>query len=353
MSDANPALCQLIDILTWSDDAIAVRCAIDEAYADRLEHFAAEVIDLGRTAGDLHLQQLNDDLDAISPIDRRYFWTSPHIAYDLVRTRSEDSDEAARRKRRLARSARALRNHKNGYTVQNEELPRGGAELIGDDAVNISVVTHTLLDVPEMDRGGDNLSVLDDQALALAHQRLRKSLGVISALENPALSSFVTEETHLLHMLAEDDDADVFSSGSFRYFAGWSLLFNPHVDEATNGRIVDAVIHEAIHGLVYKQEVITGFLIADPTLREDFIRSPWSGGRLHHDNLVQACFVWFGLFHAFRVIADRALLPEADQLCARAAKGFLQQDMPLTHPGYSENLNAAIECATAMVRNSA
>jgi hypothetical protein len=62
--------------------------------------------------------------------------------------------------------------------------------------------------------------------------------------------------------------------------------------------IADAIVHEAIHALLYMQEQKKSW-VYDPDLCKPIPRvvSPWTGRHLALRPFLQACFVWYGLLH--------------------------------------------------------
>jgi hypothetical protein len=89
----------------------------------------------------------------------------------------------------------------------------------------------------------------------------------------------------------------------------------------TTGAICDAIVHEAIHALVYRLEIIIPLFTDSAAAAAARAESPWSGRSLDLLSLVHACFVWFGLW-TFWTIRPHAM-PEAIELRNRAEHGFL------------------------------
>ena len=90
--------------------------------------------------------------------------------------------------------------------------------------------------------------------------------------------------------------------------------------------IADAIVHEAIHALLYMQEQKKPW-VHDPDLYGPAVRtlSPWSGNPLPLRPFMQAAFVWYGLLQFWtRALARGAFSPAcARQRMAQAASGFL------------------------------
>ncbi|MBD2233662.1 aKG-HExxH-type peptide beta-hydroxylase [Phormidium tenue] len=159
------------------------------------------------------------------------------------------------------------------------------------------------------------------EELELVLERVRKACVGISAV-SPYMLSFVTLFTKVL--ILQPDPKEPFSSGSNGYFVGRSVISNPHIPTVDEADIADAIVHEAIHSLLYMQEDLEPWVMDeemyDPTPR---IRSPWTGNPLPIRPFLQACFVWYGLTHfwsqAFEVFPERRVR----SLLARSSTGFV------------------------------
>lgn len=100
-------------------------------------------------------------------------------------------------------------------------------------------------------------------------------------------------------------------------------LANSHSNEWSVSKIADAIVHEAIHALIYKIE-LTNSLYTDYTMEWEPVTavSPWSGRTLRLHSFLHACFVWFGLWNFWGLAShDEA---EAMELRQTAANGFLK-----------------------------
>lgn len=110
-------------------------------------------------------------------------------------------------------------------------------------------------------------------------------------------------------------------SSSSSSHIGRIILRNGHSMDA--GRLADALIHEAIHQLLYVLEIPELF-VTSPSNNGVRIRSPWSGNFLSLHQYVHACFVWYGLAQFWRLAGQTdAFPPEVSRRCLRkACSGF-------------------------------
>lgn len=112
----------------------------------------------------------------------------------------------------------------------------------------------------------------------------------------PHARTLVRDFTKLLHVLPDDDAPGQFSSGSSGQFVGRTVIANAHLDKITAIEVSEALVHEAIHSVLYMAEqqrpwVLKPALYAGPAR----IASPWTGAPLPLRPCLQACFVWYGL----------------------------------------------------------
>jgi hypothetical protein len=178
------------------------------------------------------------------------------------------------------------------------------------------------LEFPGM-TGGNDLRILDDATLAMQTARVRHAESLIREWcpEAWRLSAIGTE---ILSLRKEVSEASRFGSASFRGLAGLNLLINPHL--VSTGTLADAIVHEAIHSVLYQVEPVFGDFFRDQEAAKNETPSPWTGRLITVDNVAQACFVWSGLFYFWKAAAQ-CENSEASGVAPRArmsmiAKGF-------------------------------
>ncbi|QTE21991.1 hypothetical protein [Polaribacter cellanae] len=115
----------------------------------------------------------------------------------------------------------------------------------------------------------------------------------INTKEN--IREFINLFINVIHFKAIQNKKQYSSCTSGGYI-GRVLIGNAlsHRDEL----LIEAVIHEAIHGLLFMIDEINAWM---PSAELDFtqkynVQSPWTGNMLNIRNVLQACFVWYGLF---------------------------------------------------------
>lgn len=126
-------------------------------------------------------------------------------------------------------------------------------------------------------------------------------------------------------VVAQNDGTGRFSSGSNGQFVGRTMLVNVEVPSVPLEAIVDGLVHESIHGLLYMHETVNPWVTTfDLYTDEGAIVSPWSGTRLPVRPFMQACFVWYGLamFWAGSMPAGIFDPVEASGMLTRALAGF-------------------------------
>jgi HEXXH motif-containing protein len=198
------------------------------------------------------------------------------------------------------------RGHVESWSAQS--IPVDFFSIHGKDLEN----TH--FDLPEAERPAAIRKVVD-------------ALGLIEAI-SPDASRLVRGFTKVL-VLKGDHRAN-FSSGSAAQYVGRSVLGNPHSPGADVLTVAEALVHEAIHSVLYMHEWVSRWVTSDavaaPVPR---VISPWTGRPLPVRPYLQACFVWFGLLNLWSRALERGT---ADQAKARTrikhtALGFLRDPL--------------------------
>jgi HEXXH motif-containing protein len=165
---------------------------------------------------------------------------------------------------------------------------------------------------------------------------------------NPEVAGFVNTFNRVVILQKDVGAPDLFASGSTAQYIGRTFLANPHLQALDDAQLADALVHEAIHGLLYMEENLEPWVL-DPALYsfEPVLVSPWSGNRLAVRPFLQACFVWFGLAHFFAQATVKGAFPEgrAERRLRIASSGFLQQQLEVTLRDYVKRLSPAVVSA--------
>ena len=131
-----------------------------------------------------------------------------------------------------------------------------------------------------------------------------------------------------------------------------SLLRNAHAPNATPAVIADALLHEAIHSLLFIYEEIAGpFVASDKLAQEAQIVSPWSGRALPLQQFTHACLVWYGLYWFWTTARARGTWPDEHSrpLAARARAGFDKHPLAAIPTACRAHLSAEIADTLAIV----
>ncbi len=167
---------------------------------------------------------------------------------------------------------------------------------------------------------------------------------------NPEVSAFIETFNRVVILQKDPGAPDLFASGSTGQYIGRAFLANPHLPALGEAQLADAIVHEAIHGLLYMEEALQPWVLDSALYSFDpVLTSPWSGNRLAVRPFLQACFVWYGLTHFF---ADAMQTPAFPDARARnrlrvAAMGFLDQRFDVILKDYIDRL--APELVTAIL----
>lgn len=153
--------------------------------------------------------------------------------------------------------------------------------------------------------------------------RLEQSLEQISRI-SPTARTAVEALVQVISLVrVPQSKKGVTQSFSNKPVLGRMGLANADSDWWSFSKIADAIVHEAIHALIYKIELTDSLYLDDSVEHESFTAvSPWSGRTLPLHSFVHACFVWFGLWN-FWGLASPEEYEAAEELRNRAAHGFL------------------------------
>ena len=154
----------------------------------------------------------------------------------------------------------------------------------------------------------------------IAH-RLEQSLEQISRISHTARTA-VDALVQVISLFRAPQLMKGTQSFSTKPVIGRMGLANADSSRWTISKIAEAIVHEAIHALIYKIELINNLYLDDSIESEPFtVVSPWSGRTLPLRSFVHACFVWFGLWNFWGLASPEEA--EAVKLRGKAARGFL------------------------------
>ncbi|MBV9761217.1 MAG: hypothetical protein JO340_11690 [Acidobacteriaceae bacterium] len=154
-----------------------------------------------------------------------------------------------------------------------------------------------------------------DEEMSLVRERLEDAFDRISKVSQAA--ALLIEQ--FVRVIIPLKVSSGVGSTSERSFPGRVILQG--VERATSARIAAALVHEAIHQLLYILEFEGRFVVIEP---EERVKSLWTGRPLELHSFFHACFVWYGLanFWALAQKVDAFDPEEANRRMNECLKGF-------------------------------
>ena len=198
-------------------------------------------------------------------------------------------------------------------------------EIVAGLRVDADSPAAVCFDYGTLHRGGMRLARYEDAAERdLALERVIAAMRAIEGV-SPALAGFVRRFTLVANVVADSESAK-FTSGSTAQYVGRSLFCNAHLGSADVELLAESLVHEATHSLLYMHETREPWILDGHRLPEEtVVTSPWSGAELVVRPFLQACFVWFGLVHFWRLAGCGSTLRphRAAERLEIARRGFL------------------------------
>jgi HEXXH motif-containing protein len=156
-------------------------------------------------------------------------------------------------------------------------------------------------------------------------------------------------QTVLLRKVA---DQGSFASSSWPDRPGVIGIVNAHRPDLVREWLIDALVHESIHSLLYLIEAREPFYLSSDARQACIARSPWSGRSLSLHSYVHACFVWFGLWNFWHQAPRSCQTTVArTRLEDRARRGFRPRLLSALADG--ESLVApAVHCAVTEMEDT-
>ena len=307
---------RLCHVLRWQESSFSL------ATRDEYYRHLAEGVEPGIAA----LERIDPDaaettrllLETLTPEQRMDFISAPHIACFIISPRMfQRSVDRNFFLKALGICAGCISDDVPLHNHRGELLPwPDGISSAG----NCRLSFGGELPIPFMDRGGNSLGPVQDEDAKRILGKVSIAGNLIRTMNEKA-HAFSLRHTEVLAFRYESEYPADFSSGSFQTLPGFSLICNCHLPAVKGPELADAIIHEAIHGIIYQFEAFGEKLLRMPKATDFQVFSPWTGARLGVESFAQACLVWFGLLHFWKAAAGDAEQPR--QLYERAQKGFL------------------------------
>ena len=183
-------------------------------------------------------------------------------------------------------------------------------------------------DYSAMGKGGMQLQHYHEPTTKeLALSRLEAAMRTLDEVD-PPVAEFVRHFTLVATVVTTDESS--FSSGSTIQYVGRSMFCNAHLTAIDSAVLAEALVHEAIHSLLYMHELCEPWVRYEGLQDAIPIESPWTGSRLALRAFLHACFVWFGLVNFWTRAQRASIFPprRIEEHLVMARRGFLKG--PLT-----------------------
>jgi hypothetical protein len=156
----------------------------------------------------------------------------------------------------------------------------------------------------------------------------------------PIAAEFILKYAKTIVLRKDMKNIDIFQSSSCNGYIGQIVLLNPHLHHVNEELIAESLVHESIHSLMWRAEILN-HIIKDPMLSMETVVSPWSGFELHYYTILQAAFVWYGIanFWKLNLNAGHFDNEKVKFYLSRAKKGFIDRSFLNQVDKHKYNLN--------------
>lgn len=163
--------------------------------------------------------------------------------------------------------------------------------------------------------------------MQVAMEKLRRASECLNEI-NPIVANFVRQFARSIVARKDDENSDFYTSSSCNAYIGRIVLINPHLLSVDESALIDSLVHESIHSLLWRCEVLSPF-IADTSQVKGTTRSPWTQSELHLYTFLQACFVWYGLLTFWNLPETTRVFGQTlvRKYLSRAQRGFLDNQV--------------------------
>jgi hypothetical protein len=302
----------------------------------------------------------NDDdillLDAYSMLakdDKEAFLRSPQVASQVLKEKSRKNNEWNSGQISSFLLAALARNN------VISELPFPVWTALGDQYLEPQKPEHwnkapdsflgeldVVLDVESFTdfscEATGNLVHLDKVEICSATSKLNSAVNLISRTSANALS-FWAQCVDVVALRKTECKSSKLSSSSFFRNARLSLISNSHLECVDTELMADALIHEAIHSLLFMyEEIDMPFVNPTSELKDALIVSPWTGNSISLPSYVHACVVWYGLYWFWNTETSCGIPERRNYLKNRAKAGFFHKPFSTGLHSYTSILSPAI-----------
>ena len=178
---------------------------------------------------------------------------------------------------------------------------------------------------PYDEDGFECLVLPDETERVVTRDKLLTALAMLAAASPPAYQ-FVTGLLDVIAVRREPGKPRTFHSSSFSRYVGLMLLTNAHLPNLDTAAIVDTLIHESVHSLLFMYERSERRFLRTPEASRIRMISPWSRAQVSLAAYLHACVVWYALYQFWRSAAQTNVFPTERCLALerRARGGFLR-----------------------------
>jgi HEXXH motif-containing protein len=160
------------------------------------------------------------------------------------------------------------------------------------------------------------------EEVELVRRRVEEGLNLIDSISRTARLT-VGSSAQVISIAKSPGTLSKSGSVSTRSRIGRMGLLNLHSDVGTTPKIANAIVHESIHSLIYKLELVNSLYTDQRAAHSVQTISPWTGRTLQIHSFVHACFVWYGLLAFWNHTSSED--PGVVRMKARAQSGFREQ----------------------------
>ena len=161
-------------------------------------------------------------------------------------------------------------------------------------------------------------------------EEITNCLDVCIKRVNPIVQQFIRDFVAVMmfkKFTGPDENRVLLFSATDGAFISRVIFGN--VDEYCDEELIDAIVHESIHGLLFMIDELDSWMpkvdVSDEIGR--IIVSPWTGNMLTLRNVLQAVFVWYGLYNFWRIHEDFSDSPFISNRLNKIRKGFENLDI--------------------------
>ncbi|KPE49440.1 hypothetical protein [Chryseobacterium indologenes] len=178
-------------------------------------------------------------------------------------------------------------------------------------------------------------------------EEMTDNLTRVYEMFDPIVKCLIQKHIYTLLLRKIPGKETLFTSGSDGGYIGRVLICNGHTVE--DSVIVDALVHEAIHGLLYMIDELNVWQPSREVSNEmgRTVISPWSNNSITIRNLVQAIYVWYGLYNFWEKYGNAISATYRNDRLKLISKGFLLLDLA----PYKEILNEKTFAELCLIKN--